>query len=151
LTDNWSTYDFLVPGILLMWTGSFEPGTAQTCNYSRPDYPQAIGGVTFTSQAVTPTSDRTARYFFSWGPHVRHGDEAMRDLLMGIAGKAFAEDKTIIEAQQRVIDLTPNPQFMPTAHDRGVTLFNRLVSRLVGEESESNISPEAPLESAEVE
>jgi hypothetical protein len=57
------------------------------------------------------------------------GDEALRDILMGIADQAFGEDKVMIEAQQRVIDGTANPLVMPTAHDRGVTLFNRLVAR----------------------
>ena len=50
---------------------------------------------------------KTARYFFSWGPHRKHGDAALRDTLMGIAHKAFEEDRTMIEAQQRVIDVTP--------------------------------------------
>jgi phenylpropionate dioxygenase-like ring-hydroxylating dioxygenase large terminal subunit len=61
LTDGWSTYDFLIPGVLLMWSGSFKLGTAAACNYQRPDYAQALAGVTFTSQAVTPTADRAAR------------------------------------------------------------------------------------------
>jgi vanillate O-demethylase monooxygenase subunit len=130
LIDSWQSYDFLLPGILLMWSGSFAAGTAERFGFERPDYADATGGVTFTSQAVTPTGDKTARYFFSWGPHHAHGDEAMRDMLMGLAALAFAEDKTMIEAQQRVIDCTPSPQIMPTTHDRGVTLFNRLVERL---------------------
>jgi phenylpropionate dioxygenase-like ring-hydroxylating dioxygenase large terminal subunit len=134
-TDNWQTYDFLIPGILLMWSGSFKVGTAAACNYERPDYSQAIHGVTFTSQAVTPMADRKARYFFSWGPHRQHGDEAMRDFLMTVAAQAFDEDKTMIEAQQRVIDSAPEAVVMPTAHDRGVTMFNRLVARLVREEA----------------
>ncbi|MEO7470419.1 MAG: aromatic ring-hydroxylating dioxygenase subunit alpha, partial [Sphingobium limneticum] len=101
----------------------------------QPDYAEAIGAVTFTSQAVTPTGDRTARYFFSWGPHRDHGDEAIRDMLMTLADRAFAEDKVMIEAQQRVIDRTPSPRIMPTVHDRGVTLFNRLVERLARAEA----------------
>jgi phenylpropionate dioxygenase-like ring-hydroxylating dioxygenase large terminal subunit len=135
LTDNWSTYDFLIPGVLLMWSGSFRLGTAAACDYGRPDYSQAIRGVTFTSQAVTPTAEHSARYFFSWGPHRLHGDGALRDLLMGVAAQAFGEDKVMIEAQQRVIDRTADPVIMPTAHDRGVTLFNRLVTRLAREEA----------------
>jgi vanillate O-demethylase monooxygenase subunit len=81
-------------------------------------------------------TEKTARYFFSWGPHRQHGDEALRDILMGIAARAFAEDKVMIEAQQQVIDMTPDPRVMPTAHDRGVTLFNRLVERMSRAERE---------------
>jgi vanillate O-demethylase monooxygenase subunit len=135
LVDTWSTYDFLIPGVLLMWGGSFSAGTAQACGYEKPDYSKAISGVTFTSQAVTPTGEKAARYFFSWGPHRQHGDEALRDTLMGVAAKAFAEDKAMIEAQQHVIDRTPVVQVLPTGHDRGVMLFSKLVARLVREEN----------------
>ena len=128
--DLYMTYDFLIPGVLLMWSGSFTPGTARGCGHGRPDFAQAQSGVTFTSQAVTPTGPRQSRYFFSWGPHRQHGDEALRDGLMQLAAVAFGEDKVMIEAQQKVIDRTPDQRIMPTAHDKGVTLFNRLVERL---------------------
>lgn len=135
--DSYMSYDFLIPGVLLMTGGIFPLGTAEACGRGAPDLARAVGGVTFTSQAVTPMTEKTSRYFFSWGPHREHGDEAHRDLLMGIAAKAFGEDKAMIEAQQRVIDRTPDPVVMPTAHDRGVTLFNRLVERLAREENQS--------------
>jgi phenylpropionate dioxygenase-like ring-hydroxylating dioxygenase large terminal subunit len=141
--DVYTGYDFLVPGILLMWNGRFSPGTAKACNYGKPDYAQAVNGVTFTSQAVTPTGSRTARYFFSWGPHRAHGDAALRDQLMTIAAQAFGEDKTIIEAQQRVMDRTPSPKILPSGHDRAVTVFNRLVARLVREETAQPAAGEA--------
>jgi len=133
--DNYTSYDFLLPGVLLMSGGSYPPGTARALDYGHPDYEQAVSGVTFTSQAVTPMTEKTARYFFSWGPRRGHGDETQRDFLMTLAAKAFGEDKVMIEAQQRVIDMTPTPTIMPTAHDRGVTLFNRLIERLIRQES----------------
>lgn len=134
--DSYTTYDFLIPGVLLMWNGNYPEGTAAALDFARPDFGKAIRGVTFTSQAVTPLTAKTSRYFFSWGPHRDHGDEALRDTLMGIADMAFGEDKVMIEAQQRVIDMTPDPTVIPSAHDRGVTLFNRLVEKLARAETE---------------
>lgn len=128
--DSYMAYDFLIPGVLLMTGGTFPLGTAKACDFGAPDVAQAVGGVTFTSQAVTPLTEKTSRYFFSWGPHRDHGDEAMRDALMVIADQAFGEDKVMIEAQQQVINRTANPRVMPTAHDKGVTMFNRLVERM---------------------
>jgi len=127
--DNFMAYDFLIPGVLLMTGGIFPLGTAKACGYKAPDLSTAVGGVTFTSQAVTPLGDKSARYFFSWGPHRAHGDEAVRDALMVMADQAFGEDKVMIEAQQRVIEATPEPKVMPTAHDRGLIMFNRLVEK----------------------
>jgi phenylpropionate dioxygenase-like ring-hydroxylating dioxygenase large terminal subunit len=132
--DRYSRYDFLLPGILLMTGGGFEKGTAARVGDSAPDLGEALDGVTFTSQAVTPLTEKTSRYFFSWGPHRKHGNEALRDTLMGIADKAFAEDRTIIEAQQKVIDATLDPRIMPTSADRAITMFNQLVARRIREE-----------------
>ncbi|CAM8672911.1 aromatic ring-hydroxylating dioxygenase subunit alpha [Sphingobium sp.] len=132
--ERFASYDFLVPGVLLMTGGNFPQGTSQSLGGGAPDMSKALAGVTFTSQAVTPMTDKTARYFFSWGPHRDHGDEALRDTLMGIAAMAFGEDKDIIEAQQRVMDATPDFRIMPTTADRGVTLFNRLVEKLARDE-----------------
>jgi phenylpropionate dioxygenase-like ring-hydroxylating dioxygenase large terminal subunit len=128
--DSWQTYDFVIPGVLLMWSAHYPAGTAERLGFAPPRREEAIGGLNFTSQAVTPLTERTSRYFFSWGPHRAHGDAEMRDAMMKVAGMAFAEDKTMIEAQQQVIDMTEDPRIMPTAHDRGVTLFNRLVEKL---------------------
>ena len=67
------------------------------------------------------------------------GDETLRDTLMGIAAMAFEEDRTIIEAQQRVISDTPDPRVMPTGADKGVTLFNRMVEKLVRLEAQGGL------------
>jgi phenylpropionate dioxygenase-like ring-hydroxylating dioxygenase large terminal subunit len=133
--EQYSSYDFLLPGVLLMTGGAFPLGTREQLGEEPPDLDRAIGGVTFTSQAVTPQTAKTSRYFFSWGPHRRHGDSAQRDRLMAIADQAFAEDRAMIEAQQRVIDSTAEPRIMPTSADRAITLFNQMVAKRLREEA----------------
>ncbi|NBC35430.1 Rieske 2Fe-2S domain-containing protein [Novosphingobium sp. FSY-8] len=135
LYDNYMCYDFLLPGVLLMWSASYAVGTAVALDFGVPDKGAALTGLNHTSQAVTPMSDGTARYFFNWGPHRAHGDVAMRDGMMALAAQAFAEDKVMIEAQAKVIARDPSRPIMPTAHDRAVTLFNRLVERMVAQEA----------------
>lgn len=132
--DSWQSYDFLIPGVLLMWGANFPQGTAQRLGDVAPEMNNCLSGLNFTSQAVSPTGTKTARYFFSWGPHCLHGDSVQRDAMMKVAGQAFGEDKIMIEAQQRVISQTADPEIMPTAHDRGVTLYNRLVEKLARDE-----------------
>jgi vanillate O-demethylase monooxygenase subunit len=133
--DGWTSYDFLIPGILLMESAQYPAGTAQRLGHAPPPHDLPALGRTFTSQAVTPLTTGTARYFFSWGPHRTLGDEAVRDMLMGIAAIAFNEDKVMIEAQQRVIDATPEPRVMPTTGDKAVILFDRLVERMARDEA----------------
>lgn len=146
--DNYMTYDFLLPGVLLMESASFAAGTAAAFDFGPPDFDTAVTGRNFTSQAVTPLTANTARYFFSWGPHCKHGDEAMRDGMMEIAAMAFGEDKVMIEAQSRVIAQSPAQAIIPTAHDRGVTLFNRLVERL--SRAEQSMAPSTAISSISV-
>ena len=136
--DVWSAYEFWIPGILLMSSAAYPPGTAAACQHGAPPATLAGEGITFTSQAVTPLTDETARYFFSWGPRRDQGDEALRDVLMGIANRAFTEDRIMIEAQQRVINNTPARKVLPTSADMGVTLYNRLVESLVAAEAGSD-------------
>lgn len=130
--DEFLTYDFLIPGILVMYTGVFPQGTAVEFGHRAPDRSRAIGGVSVSSQAVTPMRDRSTRYFFSAGPSRAQGTEAIRQLQVELAQKAFAEDKVMIEAQQRVIDRAGDTRVIPTAHDKPITLFNAMVQRLDG-------------------
>lgn len=138
LVDTWSAYDFLLPGILLMTGGTYPAGTAAASDMGPPDPSLPATGVTFTSQAVTPLADKTARYFYSWGPRADQGGEALRDTLMQMALQAFTEDRIMIEAQQCVIDRSPDARVMPTTADKGVTLYNRLVERFAKAEQETS-------------
>jgi vanillate O-demethylase monooxygenase subunit len=61
---------------------------------------------------------------------------------MQLADMAFGEDKVMIEAQQKVIDRSPGARIMPTAHDKGVTIFTRLVERLAKAEATATTAPE---------
>lgn len=130
LVDHFVTYDYYLPGILVMWTGYFPQGTAKSLGSGRPDYGQAIGGVTNTSHAITPMSKGRCRFHYLSGVWTEHADRGGLDMMIQIQKLAFEEDREIIEAQQKMIDMTPNPQVMPTAHDLAVTLYNRAVEKL---------------------
>jgi len=125
------TYDFLVPGVLVLWTGLFEAGTADRLEYAQPDRSAAIGGGSGSSQAVTPLSRGRSRYFFSAGPHRSCGDEQERERQAAVAMQAFLEDKAMIEAQQKIIEST-RPDVMPSSHDWAITYFHGLQHKLSG-------------------
>lgn len=142
--DIWASYDFLAPGLFLMYTALYEAGTAKRLSGGAPPADLRSLHSNFTSQAVTPTSKNTARYFFCWGPHRSQGDEAMAQLMLDIAAQAFQEDKQIIEAQQRIIDLDPGRAVLPLPADRGPLQFQRVMRRLVqAEEGTSGRVPDS--------
>lgn len=127
LVDIWTSYDFVLPGVFLLYTAIFPTGTAKRCGNAPPqdDVPTLFAN--FTSQAVTPTSETTTTYYYSWGPAAEHGDESMAQMMIDVATGAFLEDKIMIEAQQRIIDSAPAARPMPTSADKAITLFTRLM------------------------
>jgi vanillate O-demethylase monooxygenase subunit len=133
--DMWQTYDFLAPGILLMLTATFPDGTAERFAHGPPDYAQVQPlAENFTSQAVTPMTDRTSRYFFSWGPRSGEGSDAVADSMLELAHMAFSEDRTIIEAQQRSMDMAPGLKEVLTSADVGPMQMRAVLQRLMREE-----------------
>lgn len=125
--DMWTSYDFVLPGVFLLYTAICPAGSAEKCNREAPGEGIDILFSNFTSQAVVPTSETTTRYYFAWGPPRAHGSDADADLMIQVACSAFNEDKAMIEAQQRIIDLDPTRRPVPTTADKSITLFTRLM------------------------
>jgi vanillate O-demethylase monooxygenase subunit len=132
--DNWQSYDFLAPGVLLMHTAIFPEGTAERCGQKPPDLPRLQDEILsehFTSQAVTPLTETTSRYFFSWGPRSGEGSDALADSMLQLAHMAFGEDKVMIEAQQRIIDMGPPQKEVLTSADVGPMQMRAVIERLI--------------------
>jgi phenylpropionate dioxygenase-like ring-hydroxylating dioxygenase large terminal subunit len=131
--DVWQTYDFIVPGVFLLQAAFFPSGTAQ-----RFPEREAVGveplHIQFTCQAVTPlTHDRTC-YFFAYGPWVKEAE--LKDFFYDLGKRAFVEDRMMIEAQQRNIDLHPEAKMVKLSMDAGVARFNRIMEELMRAEAQ---------------
>jgi vanillate O-demethylase monooxygenase subunit len=134
--DNWQTYDYLAPGILLMHTAVCPTGTAEKCGYQPPDFSKVeVLADNFTSQAVTPVTDKTSRYLFSWGPRKAEGSDALAESMLTLANMAFSEDKAIIEAQQKIVDQDPGAKPILTSADVGPMLMRSVIERLIAAET----------------
>jgi phenylpropionate dioxygenase-like ring-hydroxylating dioxygenase large terminal subunit len=135
--ELWQSYDFLAPGVLLMYNAAYPPGTAERIERRAP---AAESGTpitaSFTSQAVTPLTGTTSRYFFSWGPRAEEGSDAMAEVMFKVALLAFAEDKLMIEAQQRTIDKDPHRRELLTSADIGPVKMRRVIDELIKQERE---------------
>lgn len=126
--DRWSTYDFLVPGILLLHSDMYPVG----CNY---DDPSNLIFTYTSSSVVTPETDLTSHYFFRWGPQ-SHENPAIADILLQAADVGFAEDRAIIEAQQRVIKRDPHRKMLGISADAGLVQMRRVFDELIKEETQ---------------
>jgi len=136
--DSVVAYDFLVPGIFLLGTSVYAEG-AIARGGGMPDEEPIHAH--FTCQAIAPMTDRKTRYFFATGPLARSAD--LTDLIFGVARQAFLEDQEMIEAQQLVIDRSPDARMRPLSMDKAPNLYNALVTRLIAEENAPDPRPAA--------
>lgn len=136
-TDVWSTYDFAVPGIFIMHGSRFPAGTAAACGGKPPVGIEPLVQ-NIEQQAVTPISATRTAYHYATGligstPTMTAELAKRMDVVMA----AFEEDRTIIEAQQKIWDLTPPDRaklFLP--QDKGPFLMRQLMQKLIAAEHE---------------
>lgn len=127
-TAMYQRYDFVAPGILIMYSAVHHRKNMPEDGVSPPVAEPLMENV--TSQAVTPMTDGTSRYFFSWGPRRSDGGDAMADNMLAVAHKAFAEDREMIEAQQSIIDRTGTGRQMMTSADVGPVQMRAVLRKL---------------------
>jgi len=129
--DRWNNYDFVVPGILLMDSGSAPVGTGARGG-NRVDAAEFFG-----CQAITPETVKTSHYFFQQSHNFSLDDPQVTEGLRSSVLAGFIEDKNMITAQQRVLDLDPDFQMLGMRMDRGLRMFRSLVDKLIKSERES--------------
>lgn len=137
--DRFSTYDYLAPGVLLMFSAIYPEGTCRATGGKRPDIAPLFAD--FTSQTVIPLTATTSRYYFTWGPRQEDVLPGMVAGMGQLAELAFTEDREMIEAQQRILDATPSPRFTPIVHDRGPNHMRLVMERLMQAEREGAAVP----------
>ena len=88
-----------------------------------------------TMIALTPETETTTHYF--WSSAHNDFNPEIADLtarLVVEVGRAFDEDRLIIEAQQRVIDESPGSKMMAIRADIALTDVRKMLDRLLAEE-----------------
>lgn len=124
--DFFSIYDYLLPGVFLLEVVACPRGTATKFDFEKPKGSEALMIISHM-QAVTPTDDNHLRYFYSIGLPKDIPEDPL-DAQFSLAGKAFLEDKAVIEAQHRNIQNNPEDKLRFTAHDKAIRYFRGLVN-----------------------
>ena len=121
--DRWFIYDFVLPGTLLMHSGGRPTGAASD------DLRHAVR--LHSCQTLTPETATTTHYFFQQSHVATEGDEAMAKTIYDSLIVAFNEDRDMITAQARNIELDPQRAMLPLAMDSALTQFRRLVAQAI--------------------
>ncbi|MEZ5729121.1 MAG: aromatic ring-hydroxylating dioxygenase subunit alpha [Burkholderiaceae bacterium] len=127
--DRWQVYTWDLPAILRMDAGS------QPTGYAPADGERAPNAIKFRHTSVqTPETESTAHYWFCQARNFALDDDAMTEAIYNDVITAFEEDRTMIEAQQRIIAATPGRKMVAIAADAGLNQARGLIQRRLREE-----------------
>lgn len=117
------SYDFFVPGVLLMHAHVKPADTADD---------DMSGALQFHScQALTPETEHSTHYFFMQAHRFKLDDATITESIYQSLCTAFEEDRRIIEAQQRMIEQSPPAPMQPIAADLALAQYRRVVQKLL--------------------
>jgi len=137
--DRWNIYDVVLPGVLLMDSGSAATGTGAR-EGNRVDAAQFFG-----CQAVTPETAKTSHYFFQQSHGFALDDPKVTENLTASVLAGFMEDKDIILAQQRILDLDQNAPMLAMRMDSALAAFRSLVEKALQVETSPTTEAETSL------
>ena len=125
--DTHTSYQFLLPGIFLQEVKMFPCGTADRhpigINLPEPLF------VRVDQQAVTPVAPGRARYLYAAGISAKFGDAGVAARMYDDVQETFMQDKTMIEAQARVIAGTdPKRRMTFIPMDKAPTMFRKVIA-----------------------
>jgi vanillate O-demethylase monooxygenase subunit len=126
--DRWNIYDVVLPGVLLMDSGSAPTGTGA------PEGNREDAALFFGCQAVTPETEKTSHYFFQQSHGFALDDARVTDNLTQSVLAGFQEDKDIIIAQQKILDLLPDAPMLGMRMDTALAAFRSMLDQAIAAE-----------------
>ena len=123
--DRWNIYDWHARGNILAMDSGFAPlGTGGHAGTRE-------GAVQFRHVSIqTPETAGTTHYFYGHPQNFAPGNDALDEQMLQTVTTAFIEDREIIEAQQRVIDLNPDARMQAIVHDSALFQGRRMIEAL---------------------
>ena len=131
LVDAWNSYRYLLPGIFLMNTDIYTHGTAASSGFEAPSNLMPLFR-RCDQQAVTPLTQNRSRYLFATGTDRASSTPETLERMFAVVNAAFAEDRAIIEAQQRIWNCTDprkSKAFIP--QDKAPSIIRRKIANLL--------------------
>lgn len=138
LTDTFTMYHYMLPGLFIMRSRMYPTGTASSCGLTAPPSELPMISQRIEQQAITPIAQGRTRYLYATGVEARIASPELLETMMAVINAAFAEDKAMIEAQQRIWNVTDADKpkaFIP--QDKGPSLFRRMIAKRLREEADA--------------
>ncbi len=128
--DRWQIYQWSPPALLRMDAGSAPAGTGA------PQGTRAPEALQFRHTSIqTPETDGTSHYWFCQARNFELDNDALTEQIFRDVVAAFEEDRTMIEAQQKVMRQLPDKPMVPIAADAGLNQARWLIDRMLKAEA----------------
>jgi phenylpropionate dioxygenase-like ring-hydroxylating dioxygenase large terminal subunit len=131
--DRWQIYDWHILGNVLSMDSGFAPAGKGALDGMRPPESLQFHSV----QALTPETERTTHYFWSYPHNFALDDPSVTDMLAAGIARAFEKDKAMIEAQQAVLDRSHDRQMFNIGADAAAMQVRARLRDLIAAEAEA--------------
>jgi vanillate O-demethylase monooxygenase subunit len=128
--DRWQIIRFEVPCTIAIDVGVAPAGTGAP----EGDRSQGVNG--YVLNTITPETETTCHYHWSFVRNYRTSDQALTTELREGVHSVFHEDELILEAQQKAIEENPSHVFYNLNIDAGAMWVRRLIDKMVAVEEE---------------
>jgi len=126
--DRWQIVQFTPPSFVRLDVGATPTGTGAPQG-------QRVGGITMRNlNAITPETEKTSHYFWGQAHDFDVRNAELTQKIFEQIQMAFHEDVAVFTAQQRNLDLIPDPPQIDINADTGVIQARRILDRLHTEE-----------------
>jgi vanillate O-demethylase monooxygenase subunit len=128
--DRWQIINFEAPGTVAIDVGVAPAGSGA------PEGDRSEGVNGYVLNTMTPETERTCHYFWSFCRNYNLDEQRITTLLReGVTG-VFHEDELILAAQQQAVEANPDKQFYNLNIDGGAIWARRLIDKMVAAESD---------------
>ncbi|CAH0230859.1 Toluene-4-sulfonate monooxygenase system iron-sulfur subunit TsaM1 [Microbacterium sp. Bi128] len=126
--DRWQIIHFEAPSTIRIDVGVAKAGTGAP----EGDRSQGVNG--YVMNTITPETDRTSHYFWSFQRNYRLDSQLITTQLRDGVHGVFGEDEAMLAAQQAAIDANPDYEFYSLNIDAGGMWVRRLLERMLAAE-----------------
>ncbi len=135
--DRWQVCHFTPPSHVMIEVGVAHAGHG---GYDAPAQHKASSIVV---DFITPNTETSIWYFWGMARNFRPDDKALTAKIREGQGKIFAEDREMLELQQRNHSAQPGRKLLSLNTDSGGMQARRIIERLVAAEAASTTHPAA--------
>ncbi len=128
--DRWQRIRFEAPSTIAIDVGVAPAGAGAP----QGDRSQGVNG--YVLNTVTPETDGSCHYFWSFCRNYRLREQRLTTELRDGVTRIFKEDEVILEAQQRAMEQNPGRAFYNLNIDAGAMWARRLIDRMLDAEAE---------------